>query len=347
MNQRVRLATLIASAAFLLVLLYVGMSRRAPVEVDSGYRVIMGTFSHMIVLADRRGEANACIEAAFDQQRRVDALMSYHNSESELNKVNRLAAGGAVAVDERTFDVLQQAARFSKLSGGAFDVTVGPLVDLWRRAGEANEPPSEAALAEARRKVGYEKLILDADERTVRFAVAGMRVDLGGIAKGYAIDRSVEALKRRGAVGGMVDIGGDIRCFGRPPKGQTHWRIGLQDPTAAPDDLVPGTPLLVLQLSHGAVTTSGDYRRFSEVQGRRHSHIMDTQTGRGAGKLVSVTIIAPDATTADALATAVSVLGWDKGLALIERLDGVEAILIPSGAVTEPVFSSGAAAYVK
>ena len=347
MNQRVRLPTLIAVAAFLLVLLYVGMSRRAPVEVNSGYRVIMGTFSRMVVLADSDGQATACIEAAFDQQRRVDALMSYHNGESELNRVNRLAAGEPVAVNERTFDVLQQAVRFSTLSDGAFDVTVGPLVDLWRSAGEANEPPSEAALAEGRRKVGYEKLILDADERTLRFAVEGMRVDLGGIAKGYAIDQSIAAMKQRGAVGGMVDIGGDVRCFGRPPKGQTHWRIGLQDPTVPPDDLVPGTPLLVLQLSDGTVTTSGDYRRFTEVKGRRQSHIMDTQTGRGANKLVSVTIIAPDATTADALATAVSVLGREKGLALIEQLDGVEAILIPAESGTEPVFSSGAAAYVR
>jgi thiamine biosynthesis lipoprotein len=300
-----------------------------------------------VVVAPNERVGSACIEAAMEMQRRVDLLMSYHNPDSLLNQVNRLAGAEPVVVDELTFEVLERAVRASELSGGAFDVTVGPLIDLWRRAGEANEPPTDAALAEARGKVGYDKLILNERDRTVRFAVEGMRVDLGGIAKGYAIDKSVEAMKSRGALGGMVDIGGDVRCFGRPPKEQTHWLIGLQDPAVGPEDFGSTEPLLVLSISDAAVTTSGDYRRFVEVEGQKQSHIMDTSTGRGADKLVSVTIIAPHATTADALATAVSVLGSDKGLALVESLDNVEAILIPAGTDVEFVFSDRAAAYVR
>jgi len=336
-----------AFAALLVVLLCSRMAVRAPVKVDSGYRVIMGTFSRVVVVARSEEAGRTCIQEAFKVQRRIESLMSYHRPDSELNQVNRSAAEGPVPVHPLTFEVLQQAVRFSALSDGAFDVTVGPLIDLWRAASDANAPPSEAALVEARRKVGYDKLVLDEKDMTVKFAVAGMRIDLGGIAKGYAIDKSIEAIRKHGALGGMVDIGGDIRCFGRPPQGQKHWRIGLQDPAQAGEDLAGGEPLLVLQLSDAAVTTSGDYRRYTTVAGERQSHIMDTHTGRGANQFASVTIIAPDATTADALPTAVSVLGPQKGLALIETVDQVEAVLIPAQPDAELVFSKGATAYVK
>lgn len=347
MKNRIGFIVIAAVVGFLLVLLYVDAATRAPVKVDSGYRVIMGTFSRVVVVARSEKAGRACIAAAFKVQRRIESLMSYHRPDSELNRVNRHAAERPVPVNPLTFEVLQQAVYFSELSGGAFDVTVGPLVDLWRAAGDANEPPSEAALTEARLRVGYEKLILEPKEMTVQFATEGMRIDLGGIAKGFAIDKSVEAVRKGGALGGMVDIGGDIRCFGRPPEGQEHWRIGLQDPTEATEDLITGEPLLILQLSDAAVTTSGDYRRYTTVAGRKQSHIMDAQTGRGANQLASVTIIAPNATTADALATAVSVLGPQKGLALIETLPAVETILLPAGEDAGPILSQGAAAYVK
>jgi len=346
-KNRISFIVIGAFVGLLGVLLYVNAATRAPVKVDSGYRVIMGTFSRVVVVARSEKAGQACIAAAFKAQRRIESLMSYHRPDSELNKVNRYAAEKAVPVNPLTFEVLQQAVHFSELSGGAFDVTVGPLIDLWRVAGDANEPPSEAALAEARSRVGYDKLILNEKDVTVQFAAEGMRVDLGGIAKGFAIDKSVEAVRKGGALGGMVDIGGDIRSFGRPPEGQEYWRIGLQDPARATEDLTTGEPMMILQLSDAAVTTSGDYRRYTTVAGRKQSHIMNAQTGRGAAQLVSVTIIAPDATTADALATAVSVLGPQKGLGLIEKLPAVEAILLPAGEDAGPIFSQGAAAYVK
>jgi thiamine biosynthesis lipoprotein len=347
MKNPVRWAAITVLCGVLLTLLYAGLATRSPVELDSGYRVMMGTFARVVVLAETETAAEACLQAALDEQRRIDSLMSYHREDSELNKINREAYGQPVEVSEATFRVLQEALRFSELSSGAFDITVGPLVDLWRAAGDANTPPSDAAVADARQKVGHEKLILDKNKRTVRFAVGGMKLDLGGIAKGYAIDKSIEAIKRHGALGGMVDIGGDIRCFGRPPRGQTHWFIGLQDPRDGSDDLGATQPLLVLKLSAAAVTTSGDYRRFTTVAGQKQSHIINVQTARGADTLASVTIIAKDATSADALATAVSVLGRRKGLDLIERLPGIEAILIPVAKDATPIFSSGARAYAR
>ncbi len=327
-------------------LAYRSLSTRVPVEEDSGYRLVMGTFSRVVVIAKSRATAKRCIEAAFDVENRLESLLSDYQDDSELSKVNREAAYGPVPVSALTFEALQKAVYFHQLSGGVFDVTVGPLVDLWHKAGRTNELPTEEALAEARRKVGSDKLILDEKNRTVRFVVEGMRVDLGGIGKGYAADKAVEAMKEHGALGGMVALAGDIRCFGQPPRGQAYWRIGVQDPNVAPDDLSPSKPLLVLALTSEGVSTSGDYRRFVRVQGQKQSHIIDPGTGKGANKLVSDTIIAPDTTTSDALSTAVNVLGLERGLALVERLPTTAAILIPAGKDAQPIFSSGAKAYV-
>jgi len=346
MKRTSRLAVVGIVLIVLAGLIYRNRSLRGPMEIDSGHRVVMGTFSRVVVIAKNERSARACINAAFEVQERIESLMSYHREDSELNRVNRLAAEKAVPVNPMTFEVLREAVRFSRLSEGAFDVTVGPLVDLWREAGQTNVPPSEEALAEARRKVGYEKLILDEHGLTVRFAEDGMRIDLGGIAKGYAVDKSVEAMQKRGALGGMVDLGGNIRCFGQAPRGQEKWRIALQDPNVAPDEFGTAKYLLVLNLVRESVATSGDYRRFTVVQGQKQSHILDVQTGKGARKLVSVTIIAPDATSADALSTAVSVLGVQAGLALIDRLSSVEAILIPAERGAGILYSRGAGVYV-
>jgi thiamine biosynthesis lipoprotein len=327
--------------------LYVGLQPSETVQVDSGFMVVMGTFSRAVAIASSEKAGQAAIAAAFDEQRRVDELMSYHNLDSELNTVNREAYQRAVEVDEATFAVLEKAMHFSELSGGAFDVTIGALGELWRRAAATDTVPTEAEIAKARSRVGYDKLRLDPAARTVRFAVEGVKIDLGGIAKGFAIDKAVEAMKAAGAVGGMIDIGGDIRCFGRPPEGQQTWRVGLQDPNVAPDDMATGKPLFVLEVRDRAVTTSGDYRRFATVKGQRQSHIMDTRSGRGADALASVTIIAPDATSADALATAVSVLGLEKGLALIEQVPAPAAILIGHQKAAQAIFPTGAEAYLQ
>lgn len=347
-NQVLRVIAVGGVVLAVLIGLYVATSaKRDPVQADSGYRIVMGTFSRVVVLARSEAIAQQCIAAAFKQQRRVDDLMSDYKDDSELSRVNREAFHEPVPVSEATFTVLEKAKEYSELSDGAFDVTIGPLGDLWRAAAEADTPPTEAQIAEARSKVGYEKLLLDPQTRTVRFAVEGMRLDLGGIAKGYAIDLSVQTMKQHGAAGGMVDIGGDVMCFGTPPRGKETWVVGLQDPTVAPDDLATNKLLLTLKVKDAAVTTSGDYRRFTRIQDEKESHIMDRRSGHGANELVSVTVIAPDALRADALATTVTVLGQEKGLALIERLPDTEAIVIPHAAEVVPIFSSGAKAYVR
>jgi thiamine biosynthesis lipoprotein len=319
---------------------------KAPVKIDSGYREVMGTFARIVAVATDKETAKKSIKAGFKQLEMVDNLMSDYKSNSEISRVNRDAYKGSIKVNESTFKVLQKAIYFSELSEGAFDITVGPLVDLWRFAAEANSVPTEAELQQARSKVGYEKLLLDANEVTVRFAIDGMRLDLGGIAKGYAIDKAVEAMQKGGAITGMVDIGGDIRCFGTPRRGKDAWRIGLQDPNKPEDWFGASEPSLVLKLTDAAIATSGDYRRFVLIDGQKYSHILDTKTGRGSKALSSATIICKNAIDADALATAVSIMGAEKGLALIEKLPETDAILIPSQSPYKFIKTSGAEKYL-
>jgi len=318
-----------------------------PAEADSGHRLVMGTFARVVVVAPDTKTANRCIEAAFAQIYKVDQLMSDYKDDSEISQVNRDAFKRAVKVSKSTYEVLQKAVQFSKLSGGAFDVTVGPLVQLWRSASEANSVPTDTELQQARSRVGYKKLILDANEMTVRFAVDGMKLDLGGIAKGYAIDKAVEAMKKSGALGAMVDIGGDIRCFGTPSKRKSHWLIGVQDPSKARDGLDTGTSSLVLRLKDAAIATSGNYRRFALIKGKKYTHIISRKTAAGAEGLSSVTIIAKRALDADALATAVTVMGAEKGLTLVEKTPQTEAILITSPPEQKFIKTTGAEKYIK
>jgi thiamine biosynthesis lipoprotein len=324
---------------------------RSRVQHDSGYRLVMGTFAHLKAIAKDKDTAKKCVETAFAELKKVDKLMSDYKSDSEISEVNRDAFKRAVKVSAPTFKVLQKSIEFSRFSEGAFDITIAPLTELWRSAAEVNSVPTEAELAVTRSKVGYEKLFLDANEMAVRFAVEGMRLDLGGIAKGYAIDRAIEAMQAGGAAGGMVDVGGDIRCFGLPPKGKKTWRIGLQNP-AEPDsdeETLAGGPdqvLMVLKLTNAAIATSGGYRRFVLVEGKKYSHIKDRVTGASAEGMSSVTIISQRAINADALATAVSVMGPEKGLALIEKTPQTEAILITSSPNYKLIKTIGADRYV-
>lgn len=344
---------IIAPIVFLIVsaMIPLFLGGRTQAQHDSGYRLVMGTFAHLKAVAGDQDTAVKCVQSAFEEIKKVDKLMSDYKSDSEISRVNRDAFEQAVKVSASTFEVLQRSVEYSELSGGAFDITIAPLAGLWRAAAEANSIPTEAELQQARSKVGYEKLVLDANEMTVRFAVEGMKLDLGGIAKGYSIDKAVEAMQAGGAIGGMVDVGGDIRCFGLPPEGKKTWRIGLQDPALPEGDDETlgggaGRILMVLKLTNAAVATSGGYQRFVLIDGKRHSHIINRDTGASAQDASSVTIISQNATDADALATAVSVMGPEKGLALIEKTPQTEAILITSAPEYELIKTSGAEKYI-
>lgn len=341
LSRRILLGAAVLGAIIIAVLLLRTMSQHPPVSADSGYRSVMGTIAHIVAVAPNKKAAEACIEKAFAELVLVDERMSDYDETSELSKLNEGGYENPVVVSPELFDVLAAAIEYSKKTDGAFDVTIGPVVDVWRKAAKEQRKPTDEELAAAKEKVGCQKLLLDAENRTAKFAVEGMRLDLGGIAKGYAIDRAARAMRAGGAVGGMVDVGGDIRCFGRRKDETQQWLIGLQNPE------VEGDLLLKLRLNDTAVATSGDYRRFVLIGGQRYSHIFDPARSVSAQDLTSVTIIAPTAMQADILATAVSVMGKEKGLNLIESTPGTEAIIIPADSEKNIVKTSRAVRYIE
>ncbi len=347
MNRKIGRIVAILFCLSLATVSYLCFAGKKRIKADSGYQLAMGTFARVVAVAKDAATGDKCVEAGLAEIRKVDELMSDYIDDSEISRVNKEAAQRAVRVSEATYEVLQKSLEFSRLTDGAFDITVGPLVDMFHTTKKEHVAPTQEQIEQAKAKVGFEKLILEDANRTVRFAVDGMRIDLGGIAKGYAVDKAVEAARRCGAVGVMVDIGGDVRCFGAPPEGRDDWRIGLQDPNSAVEGLSGGGLVLTLTVTNTAVATSGDYQQFAMIDGKRYSHIMNRQTGTSVEGLSSVTIIAENATDADALATSISVMGPEKGLALIEKLPKIEAILMTPPPNSEIRKTSGADQYIR
>ena len=347
MSRKIGRAVVIIFCLSLAIVLYLCFASKKRVKADSGYQLVMGTFARVVAVAKDAATGTKCVEAGLAEIRKVDELMSDYNEDSEISRVNNQAAQKAVPVSESTFEVLQKSMEFSKLTHGAFDITVGPLVDIFHKTKEERIAPTPEQIAKAKERVGYEKLVLDSKNRTVRFSVEGMRLDLGAIAKGYGVDKAVEAARRHGAIGVMVDIGGDVRCFGVPPEGRDHWRIGLQDPNSVVEGVSAGGLVLTLKVKNAAVATSGDYQQFVLIDGKRYSHIMNRKTGTSIEGLSSVTIIADNATDADALATSVSVMGPQKGMALIEKIPNAEVIILTSPPHTQIIKTSGADKYIR
>jgi thiamine biosynthesis lipoprotein len=244
------------------------------------------------------------------------------------------AGGPSVKVSEDLFNVLSRAQEVSRLSHGAFDVTVGPVVKLWRRVRYTKKIPTPEELDRARSLVGYENIRLDPRERTVQLRKEGMRLDLGGIAKGYAADAALEVLKRRGLPRALVAMGGDI-AVNDPPPGTEGWKVAIAS-LMNPDS----EPSRFLLLAHAAVSTSGDAEQYIEIDGKRYSHIVDPHTGIGLIGRVSVTVVAPNATMSDSLTKLVAVLGPEKGLPILDSIDGVGALVVRKTDTGEEAFTS-------
>jgi len=299
--------------------------------------VVMGTAWHMTAVAqfDHSERAHEALDRAEREVRDIESLMSVHLRDSEISRFNAASSGVPFPLSADTLTVLTQAQRFAEVTDGAFDVTCYPLVRLWAEAREANRLPTAEEIARARRRVGMFHLRFDPDGVTK--LVDGVQVDLGGIAKGYAVDRALLAIKSAGLPGGMVNIGGDLRCFGTTET-RSPWRIGIADPFRE------GKLCTSLALHDAAVATSGDYARFYEIAGHRYSHILDPRQGLPVEQTHSVTVIslatkeAPaSAAKADAWATALTVLG-PSGLSRLDEQKRLEAIVITGSPEDPEVF---------
>jgi FAD:protein FMN transferase len=286
---------------------------------------------HMVLYSTDEASARRASRAAFNRIAALNTILSDYDPESELSRLARSAGGGPVPVSVDLFDVLWRSKEIYERSGGAFDVTIAPVGRLWRRARRDHKLPDPARLAEARPLVGSDKMVLDPKARTVQLTKPGMKLDVGGIAKGYAAQAALNELKKEGVSRALVGGAGDI-VVGDPPPDARGWKVAI-----AP--LAPGKAAhpRVLLLANAAVSTAGDAEQFVSIDGHRYSHIINPATGVGIEDRASVTVVAPDGATADALETTVYIMGPERGLKLVDETPGTSAIFIrltPEGVKT-------------
>jgi thiamine biosynthesis lipoprotein len=283
------------------------------------HQVAMGTAVEITLMGDNEEQANKAALQAFQEIKRVETLMSPWVESSDVSRINRLAGKEWVKVSPETTDVMKKAQEISELSGGGFDITVGPLTQIWRNAREKGLPPSSQDVKERLILVNFRDVMINR-EGQVFLKKRGMSIDLGGIAKGYAVDRAFELLRTLGYQNLIVNAGGDLRAGGS--KIDHPWSIGIQDPRVSQKIMAK------ISISDAAVATSGDYEKFFFHQGKRYHHIFNPRDGFPTEGCQSVTVIYKDGMTADALATALFVLGPEKGYSLCQRLDGVECLIV-------------------
>ncbi len=290
-----------------------------PFTVFKYHQVAMGTVVEITLIADDEDAAKKAALQAFQEIKRIEYLMSPWIESSDVTRINRSAGNDGAKVSPETIEVIKRAQEVSKLSGGGFDITVGPLVQLWRKARQKGTPPEMEEVKETLNLVNFRNLKIHYGGK-VSLRKKGMNIDLGGIAKGYAVDRAFELLKGLGYRNLVVNAGGDLRVGGSKPEGP--WSIGIQHPRD------PEKIMARISVSDTAVATSGDYEKFFIHQGKRYHHILNPKNGFPAEGCQSVTVLHKDCMTADALATAAFVLGPEKGYALCQRLEGVDCLVV-------------------
>ena len=283
----------------------------------------MGLPFRVSLYAADEATAKAAADAAFERIAVLNSILSDYDSDTELSRLSMTSGQGKIVpVSSALWKVLSRAQEFAELSGGAFDITVGPLVNLWRRARRMQEMPSAQAIEEMKARVGYRNLRLDPAHHTAELLLPEMRLDLGAIAKNYAIDQAIALLRQRGITRALVGGSGDMTASDAPP-GQPGWRIEV-----APLDTPDAPPAQIIYLKNRSIATSGDMFQRVEIGGKRYSHIVDPHTGIGLTDHALVTIVAPDGMTANGLSTSTCVLGPERGLKLVEQIPGAAAHIV-------------------
>jgi thiamine biosynthesis lipoprotein len=299
----------------------------APARAEWVSRTVDGTMGTRIVVelwSDDRAAGERDIDAVMAEMRQIDTDMSTYKPDSEISRVNAHAAQGPVKISKELFGLLETALEYSRITEGAFDITyasVGFMYDF-----RARHRPTEQQIDAALPAVNYHHVLLDRATGTVRFSQAGVRIDLGGIAKGYAVDRGIEILQKRGIQHALVSAGGDSRIigdrFGKP------WIVGIRHPDHK-EQVIARLPLV-----DTAISTSGDYERYFDENGVRYHHIIDPRTGHSASAVRSATVLAPTATRTDGLSKTAFVLGAEEAIRIYEKLGDVDAVIVrPDGKV--------------
>ena len=290
----------------------------------------MGTLVKITLYTTDEQAATTAFRAAFDRIAELDRVLSDYKDDSELNQLTSKAVGRAVRVSNDLCTVLAASQELAEATSGAFDITQGPVIRLWRAARAERRVPDAGALNGASSRSGFRKLHVNVRERTVMLDQAGMALDVGAIGKGYAASEALARLRARGIRSGLVAVSGDLAFSGAPP-GRRGWRIDIHND----DPDLTGVPR-VLELTDAAISTSGPSEQYLDVGGRRYSHVIDPASQMGLVDDITVTVIAPSGLDADGLDTAVGLIGRDRGLSLIESRPGAAALIVQrstSGAV--------------
>ncbi len=283
--------------------------------------LLMSSSFEVTAISDNDSVAWRAINAAITETRRIEKLISEWDSTSQTTAINRNAGITPVKVDKELYDLIARSIKVSKLTDGAFDISFMPLLNAWKFKSNMTELPAGEKIEAEKAKVGYAKIILNAADQTVFLAHKGMKIGLGGIGQGYVANRCKQLMISMGITAGLINVSGDIVTWGKQPDGN-NWRIGIADPRDKTNIIS------WLSVSDISVVTSGNYEKFIMINGKRYGHIIDPITGYPAQGVGSVTIVSPDAELSDALATGIFVLGVEKGLNLINQLNGIECLII-------------------
>lgn len=281
----------------------------------------MGSRFEITVVARNQAQADYQIDQAVAEIRRIESLISSWDPRSETSEINRQAGIKPVKVSGELFELISRCLELSRLTDGAFDISYASMDRLWSFDGSMKDLPSAKEITASVARVGYQKIQLNRADQTVFLKEKGMKIGFGAIGKGYAADKAKDLLREKGVVAGIINASGDMSSWGTQPGGKP-WQVAITNPM----DKTKSFGLL--PMAEGAVVTSGDYEKFVHFDGKRYSHIMDPRTGYPATGIASVTVFAPKAELADALSTAVFVMGIETGLDRIDQLDGIECIIV-------------------
>lgn len=282
---------------------------------------MMGSRFDITVVAADSISADGYIDTAIGEIDRIEKLISSWDPKSQTSKINQNAGIQPVTVDPELFDLIDRAIGLSRLTDGAFDISYASMDRIWKFDGSMTEMPTESALRKSVARVGYYNIVLDKVNSTVFLKKNGMKIGFGGIGKGYAADKAKKLLKSKGVSSGIINASGDMNTWGVQPDG-SEWKVAITNP------LNKNKAFALLPLNNGAVVTSGNYEKFVEFGGKRYTHIIDPRTGYPSSGIISVTVFAPSAELADALATSVFVMGREVGLDRINQMPNIECIII-------------------
>lgn len=282
---------------------------------------LMGSRFDITVVAENQMEADVFIETAISEISRIEKLISSWDPDSQTSAINKNAGIQEVQVDKELFDLIERALKISKLTDGAFDISYASMDKIWKFDGSMTEKPSEEAIQRSVENIGYKNIRLNKEKSTVFLSKEGMKIGFGAIGKGYAADKTKALLMEKGVKSGIINASGDMNTWGEQPDGKS-WMVAITNP------LNKEKAFSWLPVENSAIVTSGNYEKFVRFDNVRYSHIIDPRTGYPTTGIISATVLSPSAEIADALATAVFVMGLDVGLDFINQLKGVECILV-------------------